>query len=301
MSEKLNGFTIQTLQADHERLARSKIAQACGLTRKAVDFKEVLYILKEDDFNIFKLFLLDKYIKSNGETSSRFEIEASQTFKQAAELLEDNMEASCYNSYGLFGPSYEMELREQKKYFDFKNPYRSLLIGTHTTNTAVEYTATIKNIFSQAKTQIIDIDGVDCQNKPGFVFGDGLQIPFQDNTFQSIHTNYLLHMLSSNNNDDGVESIKQLFKESFRVLSKNGQLILCEGKLEEALDIENIYLGIKKIRQLLEIVGFRNIAFKPALKYVNRQEMNRHFRSTNGALDEKIVVLANAYVITGTK
>ena len=300
MSEKLNGFTIQTTQADHERLALNKISQACGLPKNNINPKEVLYIINGDYSDVSRLHLQKKYLKSNDEAATRSEKEASQTFKQAAELLEAYVKEYGYNSYGLFGPSYEQELKDQQKYFSLKDPYRSLLVGAYTTDTAVEYTATVKNIFPQAETHIIDIEGVDCSNKPGFAFGDALQIPFKNDAFQSIHTNYLLHMLSGEN-EDGVENVKQLFRESYRALSKNGKIILCEGIFSDILDENSLYTGLIRIRQLLEIAKFRGIEIKNALKYVNRQEMNRHFRSTHGALNERTEEMPFVFLITAIK
>ena len=229
-----------------------------------------------------KMLLMNKYNLIPDGMSNREIHETGAIIHQTAELIDPNIESLM--SYGLFMPSYQEELKLQKK--NYSSPqYRSLLIGALTPNTAIEYTATIKSVFPEAQTNIIDLETVKKNDKPGFIFADGLNMPFVTDTFSSIHTNYLLYMLEGKNINP-IRNIKNLFTESFRILNNEGKLIMCEGNLSNIFGVDK-HSAIQEIKQLLADSGFSDVKIKPAIKFENRREMTKYFRSTNGLKEIK--------------
>lgn len=301
MSEHLkkNGFIMITLDSELINIGCRQIKPYTKLPLKDIIPSEVPRVFEPINNNINEAYkemlLLKKYNFTHDGMSEREKSETGTTIHQAAEIIDPNIEPSM--SYGLFVPSYQEELNLQKNKYGSPR-YHSLLIGALTANTAIEYTATVKSVFPEAQTRIIDLETVKKNDKPGFIFADGLNTPFVKNTFSSIHTNYLFHMLEGENTES-IKNIKRLFIESFRILNNEGKLIMCEGNLSHILGVDD-NSAIQKIKQLLADSGFSDIEIKPAIKFKDRREMTKYFRSTDG-LKEIITEKSDASMIIATK
>jgi len=307
MTERLNGFVSVRTPKQYADLGCTRIAHILRKPLAVVDPNEVLDLahaqiaLKKGDLpeiGIHELRRLnEKYRPPNG-VDKRTAEEISQIFFQASELIDGRSATS--NSYGLYAPSYENALLSQKESWDESQEYRSLLVGALTSETAMEYTATVKNIFPQAKTHIIDIEGRETISAPGFIFGSGMELPFPNASFGSIHTNYLLNMIEGGDETD-IQKIEQLLQESSRVLTKKGMLIMCEGKLNAVLK-SNFAIGKKwELAHLLKRYGFEQISIKKGLKFENRQAMMGHFHSSHGEDNRNVVADKKTFYITAVK
>ncbi|HOY14301.1 MAG TPA: hypothetical protein PLY70_14230, partial [Saprospiraceae bacterium] len=276
-----------------------RIAQMLGKPVSEIDQQEVIYLnsaLKTTEG--YKIGHLWEKYRGIGTDADGLGRESLQIFHQSAELIEGGIPYS--NSYGLYASSYESVLREQRNTWESLD-YRSLLIGAMTMDTALEYTASVRSVFPKAKTNIIDLEGGEIKNAPGFIFADGLYLPFSSDSLSSIQTNYLFHALKSDNK--GNSCLERIISESWRCLSDKGVLILCEGNFDRIAGCENISadMAINKICRVIKKQGFSDIKIRRPSKFLNRREIIRHYRSSGGANEEKTSPSQGAVFITATK
>ncbi len=223
--------------------------------------------------------------------------EIIQSFIQSADLIDGGKPEG--NSYGIFLPSYKAALEKQKENWGKKKDYKSLLIGSLTKETAIEYKATVSSIFPQAQTYFMDLEGEETRKTPDFILANGLSIPFRDNVFSSIHTNYLFHMLEGDNKPNDLRKIKRLLKESWRVLSVGGQLMMCEGNLG-SIFFKNKSIE-SEIKKTIQQQGFSDISINQAVQFTSRRDMVNYLDPENILPINKIPTPQGVFMVTATK
>ncbi len=224
-------------------------------------------------------------------------------------LKSESSEDSLF-SYGIFAPTYLEELINYKNATNNSGDHKSLLIGALTTDTAQEYTGIVKSVFNKAETSIIDIDN-HLKSVPGFQTMNGLETSFQDNIFDTVHTNFLLYQLHNESfenykkeSEDRDNNFNKFFKEQYRILKPGGKLIMVEGNLYEMLETTDINLIFKKLSESISDAGFKNIKIKPPKQFTNSRDLFAFTRSSAGnqdIIDKKGTETFIDFVITATK
>ncbi len=208
--------------------------------------------------------LVDKYV--GGSTSKREVMEKIQQFGHLTEIILDTH--TMFTSYGTYIPGFHFSLVEQREKTPHNN-HTSLLIGAMTQEGIEEYAKTVKTIHPDASCSVIDIEGVTTaaidKKTAKFVYGSGVAIPFADNTFMSIHTNYLWPSLL-NNSIDKEETFRQMLSEVHRVLAPNGVMLAAEP------------LGIFSVDELRDQITnypfqFRKGNMMPPMKFISKRDM----------------------------
>lgn len=308
MTERQNGFVLVDNPSQYTYLGRKRISHLIGKPIGCIDPSEVvtfatacmaLYRGRPLDISKSAYAELERKFTPERPMSPRVCQELNQAFFQAADLISGlEMTAS---SYGAYAPSYVTALERQKERWRAQE-YRSLLIGCLTKDTAMEYIATTTQVFPQSEPYIVDLEGSETREAPGFILANGLSLPFGDNFISSIQTNYLLHMLERGDAAHRKLPVEQLLEECYRVLSPNGELIMCEGNLPILMGYDcSLAEGLKFLKKLIRRQKFLDITISRTLEFENRQEMVRHFRSSHGAIDEKVFESPRTFLITATK
>lgn len=202
-------------------------------------------------------------------------------------------------SYGMYYPSYIMELYRIRNSQGYNPNHRSLLLGAYTADTAIEYTATVRSVYPNAQTHILDLEAAETEDKPGLLLANATKIPFAEGSFSSIHTNYLLHQLVGVN--DPRTGISDLFKESRRTLQIGGSLIMCEGRLADRLGVSEPEQVAHMFRNIARSAGFSSTRIEPAYAFVSRQDMASHYRSSEGLSTMNTINRKGTYLIVATK
>lgn len=222
-----------------------------------------------------------KYIKNQ---SDKITIES---MKQSYAQLFDRYLNNGYDriSYGVFIPSYVRELQTFKNN-NPSNNHHSLLIGAFTVDTVQEYQAAVQSVFPDAKSEVIDLNTrhlidsgmINVQTM------DGLNTSFASNSFDTIHTNFLLYKLKEGQYNDvwKKKSIERLFTETYRLLKPSGKIILVEGNLTEVYDLRRPF--DQDLVSILARVGFKDIKTGLAEIFSEPRGLDRFMRSSNGNL-----------------
>jgi len=271
--------------SDTTRLLRLKTSSINNLNPADISFAEIDEMITSLSKNEFNDELITKYLGEGANPKQDNEVSLKcQRYSQSLYKTGEYLSGQNILFYGRFLPTYYKELLNYKKINNSDN-HDSLLIGAFTEDTALDYQSTVKSIFTKAKSLVIDIEADYLKYKvPDFQIMDGLNTSFQDNSFDTIHTNALLHQLKdvSKNNYDKFISIEKLFKETYRLLKPGGKIIMVEGDLKDTLSlvinshIENV------IKRLLTPIGFSNINVKPAEVFSDSSNIDRFMRNSAG-------------------
>lgn len=146
-------------------------------------------------------------------------------------------------NYGIFLPSYLDELEKYDFDFTNQNHHQSLLVGCLTIKTAQAFISTVESVFPGSETKIIDaVNEGRLDELPNFQIMDALETSFEQNTFNTIQTNFLLSNLVDKKRDNRPkkEIVGDFFSEAYRILDKNGRLIMIEGNLDKIFDFDEI-------------------------------------------------------------
>lgn len=236
--------------------------------------------------------LTNKYLRENVLVPN-MDSSKAQRYHQLLNRIENTKPEYSGLSYGIFMPTYLEELSLYKDKNNQSEDHKSLLIGALTLDTVQEYMGAVKSVFDNAQTLSIDIMGGGKINKvEQFQIMNGLDTTFENNHFDTIHTNFLLHMLcdKKGNNDEQVlgdddSKIKELFSETHRILKTDGKLIMVEGNLEYAFQTHDSYKIKAKIYNILRENGYKNIQIKPSKLFTDINDLTRFTRSSAGNSD----------------
>jgi hypothetical protein len=202
-SKDAKAFILGGEDTSVENYVLDRVAQMSGLGRTDVKQEDLLRLLiashTDDRYIENNLALYSKYVgfrieSPNAITKERIRliIERIQRINQYADTFH-NRETTA-NSYGTAAPSYIERLKEYDR-DNHHERHKTLLMGALTVDGALEYNAVVKNTIPKASPYIIDLEGQETRTVPGFMLGDGLRLPFANDSFHSLHTNYLLHSL----------------------------------------------------------------------------------------------------------
>lgn len=276
MSEKLStGFVLADNPAQLQNKIRNKLSFTTGRFVSGSTIRDISELTEGRKIGSTSgLNLSDEYIQ--GAPSSTF-----QKYQQTIDQY-NNKYIHAAISYGIYLPSYLKELRSYHNEFSHKQ-YSALLIGCLTISSAQEFIGAINSVFDHNSTNVIDIQNNDLVgNLPNFQVMNGLNTSFEDKTFETIHTNFLLHQLIKNkdqkpNDSFGREKlIEKFFKETFRLLKPNGKLILVEGNLLSILDnTRDPSCVLDMFKFYLTKSGFKDILVKAAMQFVQPQDLMR--------------------------
>ena len=247
------------------------------------------------DQESFVNFLFIKEISTLFKTDER-EQGSYEAAKKGAEkvhqmitLIEQYLSKDIITTYGIFAPSYISELSRQN--FDKDYQHRALLIGAESAKSFQEFNACVKYVFPKAECSCLDIDPFpELGRCPLVKKGDVFNMKdFGDNSFDSIHTNYLFSGLVKGH----YSNMNRLWSEMFRVLKPEGKLILVELRLDEDV------LSTK----FIERSGFKNIVINKVHGFSNRNDLDIFMRSSHGNVDvlNYQEVKNNELLITATK
>ncbi|MCW1949164.1 MAG: class I SAM-dependent methyltransferase [Candidatus Shapirobacteria bacterium] len=312
--QKRNGFVLVNSQEELKKTILDKVSFITGTPNSDSTITEVVDLIKSlnnptkcrpEPNMFFKYF--DRSIVQ--DKPSLFRI--AQRYKQTIDrYYDDYINGSL--SYGYFMPSYLEELQIYHK----RNPqelcHRSLLVGCLSIDSAQEYIATVSSVFDNSKAEIIDISNRELSKQvPNFQIMDGMDTTFASSTFNTIHTNFLLHQLTDSDNrshkklTEKEKHLKKLFAEMYRLLGHGGKLIMVEGNFESILDTEDESTVIKELKLALINAGFKDFHLKPVKKFSNPQDLSKKMQSSPGSqiniesneIDPKVT----AFALTATK
>ncbi len=194
-----------------------------------------------------------------------------QKFMQAVECLLD-LEPH-FTSYGNFFPAYFRALQHRQS-IDIE--HRSLLVGAFTPDTVNEYSYLMHSMFPDARPFVIDIyKDTEPVGAVKPVVADGFDTPFSSNTFDSVQTNCLLHMLKTQHNDC-IDALYHLLQEFYRILESKGQIVLVERYLDYVFGESNVSYIIDLIKNILEKIGYKNISITPAESFAKSKGTLRY-------------------------
>lgn len=229
-------------------------------------------------------------------SSRRGLLERHQSLGQAYEELNCNV--ATILSYGLHAPAYLHALQQLANDSNDKGKHRALLVGALTDETAIEFTAINKHVFPDSETYIVDLEGEKTKEIPGFLYANGLRLPFTDGSFSSFQTNALLHMLQSDYSN--TYAISLLLKEAHRVLRPGGKIIMCETHLDYIFG-NSMAVGIRHLKRIISKHGFTKLEVFPASRFRNSQDMHQFFRSSHGVPNIGIMEDVKTFLFTATK
>ncbi len=217
--------------------------------------------------------------------ATREELTRNQIFLQYFNQLKDKApEIINAASYGIFAPTYFRELVSYKNRVGSSRVHKSLLVGALTVNSAQEYLSVIHSAFKNSKSLIIDIDTSTLHRLPESQEMDGMHTSFSDKTFDTVHTNYLLHQLSDPKSRDiktpnKIPLVEKFFNEVYRLLKPNGELIMVES------DFNTIFNSNDPVPFLKEILfnsGFKEVRFMRSEYFLNLSDVARLTRCNSG-------------------
>lgn len=176
----------------------------------------------------YKLNCIPSYVVDKSKNDRM--LSAKKIISESMVLLSEYCEVDNINTYGRYCPSYFSYLQNQYSQKD-KN-YNSLLAGCLYKNSLHEYLATVKSVYPKAKCEVLDIEKWDHLEKNDFFKqGNVLNMSeiFPENSFDSIHTNYLLSMIE--NGDKSIDiNTEKILNEFYRALKPGGITLLIEKK-----------------------------------------------------------------------
>ncbi len=175
---------------------------------------------------------IDDLTEERIDNPTREDKERRQWFAQNASAYT-GLESGAM-SYGIGLPFYLERLGEVRQRIGSHEDQKSLLLGALTPDTIKEYELALAMTLPKSRAYVTDIEGVLTPKPNQFVYGSGVQLPFADNSFDTIHTNYLLHAFEAEG-VDGLAAYQQLIDEIYRVLKPRGTAILVEGHLPNSL------------------------------------------------------------------
>lgn len=218
--------------------------------------------------------LEEKYF--DPEKSRRGKREQKQTFSQLTEALLDLPPNSI--SYGLFARDYTEALLLQQDLFPSKESHTSVLVGATTQDEIKEYAATVRSIHPDARCYVTDSEGEDTANVDSnvarFMKREATDLPFAPNSVDSVHTNFLLGNLPSQDKQAADTPQERFYKEAHRVLSDSGVLVMIERE------------GSVSPTELSR-AGFTNMITEEASQFASRRDMERAL--TFGESDEPYI------------
>lgn len=277
---------------EHEHLSGIQaLSQLCNLPVSKIDKYEVahLYALESSDmpYPIRMLIanetgLLGKYILPPTKfldifTNDATHEEALRLFQERRARFHHYAESILHLapqalSYGLQAPSYRAALLAYRKETKSGEAHKSLLIGALTIDTVQEYETVVHGVFPEAQTAIIDLEGVETKKGNNFSFASGLSTPFASNTFDTVHTNSILHHLEGALSDR--KNRIQLFQEAYRILRPGGMLIMVEANLPWIYE-----MAPKKIPEQIRIdfdrAGLPSPTIRLATNFKSREGMSK--------------------------
>ncbi|HSW99515.1 MAG TPA: hypothetical protein VLH38_00590 [Patescibacteria group bacterium] len=187
---------------------------------------------------------LGKHIEEFGLYSDPDKVEKAIAMMALSQIFEEGQTnfATNLTSWPLYQRLFEQNVSEGPG--SPEKISNALLIGSLSALSSAAFMAQAEDIYKvEEKAVIIDIrSGTDKRRQGNFMYGDGLQLPFRDNTLQLVQTNQLLSMLIGPGNiapvDDKTEKMMadQLFGEVFRVLQPGGHVLMreCATRLDHA-------------------------------------------------------------------
>lgn len=253
--------------------------------------------------------LLKKYFGRNFILAEEFNNKYISKVQRYGQVLDKKNNPNIntnkdYLSYGVFMPSYIKELVSYRQEVGTSHQHQSLLVGALTTDTIAEYIGAVNYVFKNSKASVIDIDKGSVSEAPNFQVENGTKTSFKNNTFDTIHTNFLLHQLKGNRGDKN-NRVNDLFSEFYRISKTQGKIIMVEGDLEKVLKVESSPLMKIKIHSYLQEVGFKNIQIKNARYFAKNSDLIRFTRSSAGNQDvidsKRNYIDKEIFVITATK
>jgi hypothetical protein len=260
----------------------AKIAHLTGFAPDEITREEVYQLYHKPYGQVSQKYM--------GNTSSRDRIERRQELLQLAETLLD--EAPKNYSYGLFTPGYIQPLRTQALEAE-SHEHHALLVGAQSPSTINEFSQTIRAVHPNAHCSVIDILGdLTAQTDPEtatFKYGDACDMPFPDNSINSLHTNVLLNNLKGDYTKDPQHIF---FVEAYRVLSPNGIFVMVETLKHPETTMEKLQKG-----------GFNNIVIQPALEFSTRRAMERALQAqvSDDTFQREVIISQRAQLIIAKK
>lgn len=158
------------------------------------------------------------------------------------------------NSWPLFDHLHRRYGREQQ------TPHsRALLVGSLSSLTSRAFTVMANDVFNAERAFVTDIRSGKDKKRPEngtFIYGNGLQLPFRNESMNTVCTNFLLHMIvDADGRTVTRQSLEQgiasgLLGEAYRVLAPGGQLFMRE--VAPRLDFEDRQCTSKYNRQRMQ-------------------------------------------------
>lgn len=289
------GFVLVDTPEELTVAVSARISQINDLISDNTDPKEMdslASILREPSnisSDVDNTALLSKYLfKRFGRTdATREELVRGQIFLQYFSQIENRYsDTVTASSYGVFAPTYFRELVSYKTRVGDSRVHKSLLVGALTVNSAQEYLSVVHSVFKNSKSLIIDIDASTLHQLPESQEMDGIHTSFSDKTFDTIHTNYLLHQLrdsegSNIETPNKIPLLESFFKESHRLLKPNGELIMVESDFGNIFD-SNSNNPVPILKEILFRSGFKKISFKRAERFLELSDVARLTRCSFG-------------------
>lgn len=228
-------------------MATERLSAVAGIAPEEVDSREVGvvydHICGEGFYDPTSEPVIEKYIGPHAfnhyasESDVRTRSERTQIVAQNAEVVLG--ERSRAMSYGVALPYYITSLLEHKETYNGPSHHKALLLGALSPDTIEDFELALALTHAESSAFVVDIEGNLTARPNQFVFGSGTELPFADNSLDSVHTNYLLHAFQDGEYAD-LEGYKKLFDEIHRVLRPGGALIMVEGNLEEAFYVRGL-------------------------------------------------------------
>lgn len=263
-----------------QKSSLERIASLCRLEIHEVNNEELKYIyglldylhnagVSEDDRKAyFESELLKnpeiifKYLqKPLIDASEREVIEYKQ---ELCQLIESELDVPANTiSFGTHFPSHLPIINE---FIKLNNPFNTLLIGSLTPSSQIEYEG-LRHVSNLISPYTIDLETAFTGkvSEGGFVIADGRSLPFKNNSLEIIFTSCLFRDLHLNTSQHYNEIYKILF-EAYRCLTSKGKISIVEipiGDKNEFMDI--IYI-------ILKIIGFNSIKISNAKGYNSRTQ-----------------------------
>ncbi|EKE19185.1 MAG: hypothetical protein ACD_9C00104G0005 [uncultured bacterium] len=158
---------------------------------------------------------------------------------------------------------------------------KMLLVGSLGKYSALDFSKFAKKINKNSRPNVIDLEKdyikyfkeIQRQNDLQIAIADASKMPYNDDTFDFVATNFLLHAFESGNSRAQMEDIVVLLKEVRRVLKPEGKFVLNErrfGRLEQAGSDGEILRAV--LVKMAKEAGFVVDSAEKGYKYVFRTD-----------------------------